>query len=116
MSKDFVQRRTQELKYGSSPMRVGSPLASSAPDAVFGVDDGPEPYSVSLRLGPAAPMVLTREVAIALALLILRRAVGNATAPPAMRNGMLDMSLLMLRSAGAEVDLGHKEQASKTDE
>lgn len=108
---DFLKRRTQQLRNGNdnSVLLPTSLLAPYAPDSVFGVDDGPEPYTVNLRLGAYDPMFLNREVAIALALLILKRAVGNATAPPAMRNGMLDMSLLMLRSAGAEVDLGHKE-------
>jgi len=107
---EFMKRRTQQLLNGSdnAALLPSSPLAPHAPDAVFGVDDGPEPYSVSLRLGPYAPLVMSREVSIALALLVLRRAVGNATAPPAMRDGMLDMALLMLRSAGAEVDLGHQ--------
>lgn len=108
---DFLKKRTSQLRNGSDngALLPTSLLAPHAPDAVFGVDDGPEPYTVNLRLGPHEPMFMNREVSIALALLVLKRAVGNATAPPMMRNAMIDMSLLMLRSAGAEVDLGHKE-------
>lgn len=108
---EFLKRRAGQLRNGSdnAALLPTSPLAPYATDSVFGVDDGPEPFSVNLRLGPHEPMFMNREVSIALALLVLKRAVGNGTAPPAMRNAMIDMSLLMLRGAGAEVDLGHKE-------
>lgn len=108
---EFLKRRANQLRNGSdnAALLPTSPLAPHAPDAVFGVDDGPEPFSVNLRLGSHEPMFMNREVALAMALLILKCAVGNGTAPIAMRHAMIDMSLLMLRSAGAEVDLGRKE-------
>lgn len=105
---NFIKRRAQELQYGSSRgILPGSPLSSFAPGAVYGVEDGDRPYSVRIRMGEAT-LDLEREPALALGLLVLKRAVGDATVPREMRDGVISIALLMLRSAGVEVDLGQE--------
>lgn len=79
---DFLGRRARQLMNSNTPVPAGSPLAESAASSqIYGVLPGPD-HSVSYRFGDTR-FILCRDDAI-------------------------KMSLLALKYAGVEVDLGEK--------